>query len=103
MIKVSFLYPTVERGRFDMDYYMSTHLDLSRRAFEKVLKGMSIDRGLSGVEPGTPAPYHVMPHLLFDSAEDFYCALMPRLEELKGDVTNYSDAEAVIQISEVRT
>jgi uncharacterized protein (TIGR02118 family) len=100
MIKVTFLYPRTEESRFDLDYYLTTHLDLSRDAFGSVLRGIEIDRGLTGVEPGSPSPYHVAAHLMFDSVEDFYAALLPCMEGLRSDVANYFDGEAIIQISE---
>ena len=101
MIKITFLYPKTEGGRFDLDYYLTKHLELSNEVFGPVLRGMEIDRGLSGIEPGSEAPFHAAAHLLFDSVEDFYGALMPRIEELKADVANYTDAETVILISEI--
>jgi uncharacterized protein (TIGR02118 family) len=100
MIKVTFLYPKTEGSRFDLGYYLTKHLDLSRDAFGAVLRGIEIDQGLSGIEPGSPSPYHVAAHLMFDCVEDFYTALMPRVEELRADVANYFDGEAIIQISE---
>jgi uncharacterized protein (TIGR02118 family) len=99
MIKVTFLYRNSGGSRFDMDYYLNDHLKLSREVFGDVLRGLSIDRGVSGIEPGTEAPFHVMAHLLFDSAEEFYGALMPRMDELKADASKYTDAETYIQIS----
>ena len=100
MIKVTFLYPKTAGGRFDFDYYLTKHLELSRSVFGPVLRGLEIDRGISGIEPGSESPYHAAAHLKFDSVEDFYGALMPRLEELRADVTNYTDTETIIQISE---
>jgi uncharacterized protein (TIGR02118 family) len=99
MIKVTFLYRTSEGSFFDLDYYLSDHLRLSKEVFGDVLRGITIDRGISGIEPGTQAPFHVMAHLLFDSLEDFYVALMPRIDELKEDAAKYTDAETLIQIS----
>lgn len=101
MIKVTFLYPNTEGSRFDMDYYLTTHLDLSKRLLRPALKGVNVDRGISGIEPGSPPPYHAVGHLLFDSVEEFYEALVPHIDELRGDVANYSENEPIIQISEI--
>lgn len=100
MIKVTFLYPNASGSRFDMDYYLSAHLDLSREVFGHV-RGISIDRGISAVEPSSIPPFHAVASLLFDSLDDFYGALMPRLDDLKADVPEYTDTETIIQISEV--
>jgi uncharacterized protein (TIGR02118 family) len=100
MIKVTFLYANTPGSRFDLDYYLTQHLDLSRAVFGDVLRGLEIDHGTSGIEPGSASPYHAVAHMKFDSAEDFYAALMPRLDDLRADVPNYTDTETIIQISE---
>ena len=101
MIKVTFLYPRTEGSWFDFEYYLTKHLKLSREVFQPVLRGLEIDRGVSGIDPESAAPFHAAANLLFDSADDFYGALMPRLEELKADAGKYSNTETVILISEV--
>jgi len=100
MIKVTFLYPNTPGSRFDLDYYLTQHLELSRAVFGNVLRGLEIDRGTSGIEPSSPSPYHAVAHMKFDSAQDFYGALMPRMEELRADAAKYFDGDAIIQLSE---
>ncbi len=102
MIKVSFFYPNTEGSTFDFDYYFNTHAALSKQRLAPALKGFSVDYGLSGIMPDTKPPFHAVGYLLFDSVEAFYSALTPHIEELKGDVSNYTDVEAIIQISEVK-
>lgn len=101
MIRVTFPYHNVEGSRFDMEYYLSNHLKLSADVFGSARRGLTVDRGLSGIEPGSPPPFHAAAHMLFDSVEDFYAALMPRIEELKADVPKYTDVETVIHIGDV--
>jgi uncharacterized protein (TIGR02118 family) len=102
MIKVSFFYPNTEGSTFDFDYYCNTHIALSQRRLAPALKSFSVDYGISGIMAESKPPFHVVGHLLFDSIEAFYEALTPHIEELKGDVVNYTDVEAIIQISEVK-
>jgi uncharacterized protein (TIGR02118 family) len=102
MIKVSFFYPNTEGSTFDFDYYSSTHLALSKQRLSPALKNISIDYGVSGIMPDSKPPFHAVGNLLFDSIEEFYIALTPHIEELKGDVSNYTNVEAIIQISEVK-
>ena len=68
MIKVTFLYPNNEGSRFDMDYYRTAHLDLSRAKFGPALKGLAVDAGTAGINPGSKPPFQVCPrdlgHLL---------------------------------------
>lgn len=101
MIKVTFLYPNTDGSSFDMEYYLSTHRDLAKRLLSPALRGISIDRGLSSIEPGSPSPYHAAGHLLFESVDAFYAAVLPHVAELKNDVAMYTDTEPVIQISEI--
>ncbi len=102
MIKVSFFYPNTEGSTFDFDYYCNTHAALSKQRLAPALKSFSVDYGLSSIMPDSKPPFHAVGHLLFDSIEAFYGALTPHIEELKGDVRNYTDVEAIIQISEVK-
>ncbi|MFL6469059.1 MAG: EthD family reductase [Pyrinomonadaceae bacterium] len=101
MVRVTFLYRNSGSSRFDLDYYLNDHLSLSRQVFGEALKGIWIDRGTSGAEPGSQPPFHVIANLLFDSVDDFYAALLPRMHELIADAAKYTDAETLIQISEV--
>ena len=52
--------------------------------------------------PDSKPPFHAVGHLLFESIDAFYGALIPHIEELKADVANYTNVEAFIQISEVK-
>lgn len=101
MIKISILYPN--SGRFDMRYYIDTHMPLSIRLLSAHpgFKGVSVERGLGGAIPGTDAAYVAMCHFLFNSAEDFVAAFTPHAAVLQGDMPNYTDIEPVIQINEV--
>ena len=101
MIKLTILYPQREGGRFDHDYYFNTHMPMSIRLLGEALRGVSVERGLSGGLPGSPPPYSAVCHLLFETVEAFLTAFMPHAEVLQGDMPNYTDAEPVIQFSEV--
>jgi len=103
MTKISILYPNSKNVRFDMGYYVEKHMPLAIQLLSAHAgyKGVSVERGLGGAVPGTDAAYVAMCHFLFDSAENFAAAFMPHAAELQGDMPNYTDAEPVIQISEV--
>ncbi len=102
MIKVTFLYPNQEGGRFDMDYYLNRHMPMSIEKLSPALKGVSIEQGVSGGAPGTKPPYLALCHLTFDSIEAFLAAFQPHAEALQGDIPNYTDIEPVMQFSEVK-
>jgi uncharacterized protein (TIGR02118 family) len=102
MIKVSFLYPYRENGRFDVDYYCNQHMPLAAALLGDAVKGWSVDAGLSGAAPGSAPPYAVVGHVLFDSVEAFRTALAPVARELQADLPNYSDGPGpTLSISEV--
>lgn len=101
MIKISILYPNT--GKFDMDYYLNTHMP---RSIELLSKGkgycgVSVEQGLGGAAPGSPPAHVAMCHYLFDTADDFMATFMPQAAELQGDMPNYTDIEPIIQVSEV--
>ena len=102
MIKVSVLYPNEEDKKFDMDYYLNSHIPMVQEKLGDALKGGAVEQGLGGVEPGSPAIYVAMAHLLFDSVETFQSAFGPHSEAIMADVPNYTDIQPTIQISEVK-
>jgi uncharacterized protein (TIGR02118 family) len=103
MIKISILYPNDKNGRFDMRYYVDTHMPLSIELLSSHpgFKGVSVEQGLGGAEPGTEAAYVAMCHFLFESSRDFLDAFMPHAVRLQGDMPNYTDIKPVIQFNEV--
>jgi uncharacterized protein (TIGR02118 family) len=102
MIKVSVLYPNEKGKKFDMDYYCNSHIPMVQEKLGAACKGAAIDQGLAGGEPGSPATYVAMVHLLFDSVEAFQSAYAPHAETIMADVPNYTDIQPVFQISEVK-
>ena len=102
MIKLSVFYPNEEGKKFDMDYYLNKHLPMIEDKLGSALKNASAEQGLAGAEPGSPATYIAMGHLLFDSVEAFQNAFGPHIENIMADIPNYTDIQPVIQISEVK-
>ena len=102
MIKVSVFYPNEEGKKFDMDYYLNSHIPMVQEKCGAALKGGAVEQGLSGGRPGSPATYVAMGHLLFDSVEAFQSAFGPHSEAIMADIPNYTDTQPTIQISEVK-
>jgi uncharacterized protein (TIGR02118 family) len=103
MVRISILYPNRPGARFDMRYYVDQHMPMSIRLLSAHpgFKGVSVERGVTGVPPGTDPAYVAMCHFLFDSPETFLEAFMPHAQTLQGDIANYTDVEPVIQFNEV--
>jgi uncharacterized protein (TIGR02118 family) len=103
MTRISILYPNSKTARFDMRYYVDTHMPLSIELLSAHpgFKGVSVERGLGGAEPGTEVAYVAMCHFLFDSIDDFMTAFKPHAARLQGDMRNYTNIKPVIQFNEV--
>jgi len=101
MIKINILYPNT--GRFDMDYYLNTHMPRSIELLSRGqgYRGVSVEQGQGGSSPDSPPPFVAMCHYAFDSVEEFMAAFLPHAAELQGDIPNYTDVEPVIQFREV--
>ena len=102
MIKVTVFYPNEEGKKFDIDYYCNSHIPMVQEKLGAALKGGAVEEGLSGAEPGSPATYVAMGHLLFDSVEAFQNSFGPHAEAIMADMPNYTDIQPTLQISEVK-
>jgi uncharacterized protein (TIGR02118 family) len=102
MIKVSVLYPNSEGVRFDMKYYLGTHIPLVEEKLGAACKGVQVEAGLGGAAPDSAATYVCMGHLLFDSVETYQAAFAPHVEAIMGDIPNYTNIEPVVQVSEIK-
>jgi uncharacterized protein (TIGR02118 family) len=102
MIKVSVMYPNREGSKFDMAYYCDRHIPLVREKLGAALKGVAVEQGIGGAEPGSPPPYLALGHLLFESVEAFLTSFAPHAEAIESDIPNYTNAEPIMQISEVK-
>ena len=102
MITVNVLYPNKDGAKFDMNYYLTSHIPMVKRVLGGALKGCVVEQGLGGAAPGTKADFSVLCHLRFDSVEAFEAAFGPVAPQIQNDVANYSSVAPVIQLSEVK-
>jgi uncharacterized protein (TIGR02118 family) len=102
MVRLSVMYPATPGSRFNWDYYLGPHLELSRKLLTpRGLVRTEIDRGIGGLPPGAPAPYHAVGHLFFRTLPDLQSALAATAADFIADERNYTDVPSVVQISEV--
>jgi len=93
MIRLSVLYPAGDGVTFDHDYYRDTHVPMATKAWNV---GAEIDKGIDG------QPYVAAVHFFFDSVEQMQGAMgSPDTQAIMADVPNYTNAQPVMQISEV--
>ena len=102
MIKVSVLYPKQSGTKFDMPYYLNTHIKMVQQLLGSRSKGVTVEEGISGMQPESPASYVAMGHLLFESVADFEASFGPNAPAIVGDIPNYTNSLPAIQISEVK-
>ena len=101
MIRVSAMYPSTG-GKIDVAYYAGKHMDMVRKLLEPMgLRRAEVDKGFSGIEPGSDAPFAAIGHLYFDSMEDFQKAFGANAAEIMADTPNYTDIQPQFQFSEI--
>ncbi len=84
-----------------MTYYCQTHISMVRLKLGAALKGVVVEQGVGGEEPGSPAPYVALAHLSFESMEAFQTSFAPHAATFDADVPNYTNIQPAIQISKV--
>jgi uncharacterized protein (TIGR02118 family) len=100
-IKVSVLYPNGTDKSFDMDYYCNKHVPMVAGLLGDAVIGATVEKGLGGSEPNSPATYSAMGNLYFNSMESFEKSFGPNAEKIMADIPNFTNSEPTIQISEV--
>jgi uncharacterized protein (TIGR02118 family) len=101
MIRIAVLYPNGKGTTFDMAYYTSKHLPMVKRLCGAACTSISADRGVSAGQPGSAPTYIAAGYLTFESVESFQKAFAPHAAEIMADIPNYTNAQPVIQISEI--
>jgi uncharacterized protein (TIGR02118 family) len=76
-------------------------MTLVRELIGAKLKAIAVDQGIG--QPGSPAPFVAMGHLMFDTMADCLAALNEHGPRLMADIPNYTNTQATIQFSEVKT
>jgi len=100
MVQLNIIYPKTENATFDWDYYLNTHMPLSIKLHGAALKGITIAKGIEGIE-AAPVAYVAVTNMLFESVNSFIEAFMPHAATLQGDMKNYTNIQPIIQFSEV--
>ena len=102
MIKVTVLYPNNAGTKFDMAYYTTKHMPMVQKKCGAACGSIAADLGIAGGEPGSKPAYIAIGYLTFESVEAFQKAFGPHAGEILADIPNYTNAQPVIQISEIK-
>ena len=100
-IKVSLFYPASQEKPFDMDYYLNKHVPMVVGLLGDAILGATIEKGISGADSGSAAPYEAMGNIYFESLDSFQNSCGANADTILADIPNYTSAEPVVQISEV--
>jgi uncharacterized protein (TIGR02118 family) len=102
MITVSVLYPNNTNIKFDMNYYLAKHIPMVQQKLGSARKNVTVEECIAGAAPGAAATYVALAHLAFDSVDAFQAAFGPHAAAIMSDIPNYTNAQPVVQISEVK-
>lgn len=100
MIKFNVMYPFQPGMRFDHDYYRDKHMPLLAKRLGSACRYYTVDKGLAAGSPGAQLPFAAACSIHADSIESLQAALNPHVQEILGDIPNYTDAQPVIWISD---
>lgn len=101
MIKLTVMYPNEAGAQFDHDYYREKHMPLLKERMGDHCRYYTIEKGLSGAAPGSAPTYVAMCNVYCDSLEAFMAGIGPHIDEITGDVANFTNLTPLQQISEV--
>jgi uncharacterized protein (TIGR02118 family) len=102
MIKVTVLYPNTPETRFDVEYYLQKHMPRSIELLSPARKSVSVEIGVAGNLPDERASFVAICASTSESVDAFLAAFTPHAAELQGDMPNYTNAKAIMQVSELR-
>ena len=102
MVKVTVFYSNDDGKKFDMNYYLSTHIPLVQKLLSPSCTKAEVDQGIGGGTPGSKAPYVAIGHLFFNTVEDFITSFGPNANAIMSDIRNYTDITPVIQVNEIK-
>jgi uncharacterized protein (TIGR02118 family) len=97
---VTVMYQLGESGKFDMDYYLQSHMPLVHRLWGPAgLVGAQVLRG-TGSPTGEPPAFAVITLLEFASLAAFKAAAKAHGREVMGDIARFTDATVLTQFNE---
>ena len=102
MVKVTVFYPNEEGKKFDMNYYLATHIPLVRKLLGTACTSASVDEGLAGGTPGSKPTYVAVGYLHFNTVDDFVTSFTPNAPAIMDDIPNYTDISPMVQINEIK-
>jgi uncharacterized protein (TIGR02118 family) len=102
MIRVTISYPNQAGSRFDVDYYLNTHMPMVEQKLRPHgLTAAAVDQGLSGGAPGSDAKYRIQTSLSFPTPEQMEAGFKAEGAAFMSDIKNFTDIRPEMQIYQV--
>ena len=97
------LFPKTSDSHFDMDYYLSKHVPMTKAKLQSLGFPVEaeVDEGIGSITPGEPAPYAAIGYLLFEKMEDLQNGLATYGAEIMADILNFTNVQPQIQIGNI--
>ena len=96
---LSVIYQLQPGQKFDLDYYMKTHIPLVRDRLQNLgLKGVQVLHGTGS--PGGSPPVKLIALLEFDSLQAFQSGMEKHGAEIMGDVAKFTDSQPQTQFND---
>lgn len=100
MVKFSVMYPFSEDAFFNMDYYVNKHMADTRA--NPAVKGIIVESGVTGREPGSKPPYICVAHIFYESVEAMMATRTPeKAAKLRADIPNFTNVMPMHQVGEI--
>jgi uncharacterized protein (TIGR02118 family) len=101
MIRISVIYPNKAEGKFDFEYYLSTHMPLVMSLYgEFGLHSWQVDKGTS-MSSKMPGDFVAACYLYFDSMDSAKQALKNKGGQVMADIENFTDIVPAVSFGEM--
>lgn len=101
MLCVTAIYPNDPGSRFDADYYLTSHSGRARALLTPHgLQALRTAIGVASLD-GSPPPFWAVSEMHFASRAAFDAAIAAAGDALFADIPNYTDANPILQVSEL--
>jgi uncharacterized protein (TIGR02118 family) len=100
MNSVVVLYPNQPSSRFDLDYYVTSHLPLVRKLLGPMGMRSLTYTAIPSPDAEAPSKYRLIAELRFDDAAATQRALLAHGAQTQADISNFTDVAPVILIGD---
>ena len=98
MIRIAATYPRQAGKKFDLDYYLHTHLPWVSKKFTPYgLTKIEVDTGIES-PGGGPSPFFAIGYLYFRDLKGFQKAFAETGAEVIATIALYTDVQPMIQV-----